>query len=452
MNRALILSLGLGAALTGYLGCGSDDDRGSKQKGNKSQAGIGEKEDADGDEEEKKDSGKNDDDGPNDKGSSDDELPDNNKPKKPEKPGSKGGGLLYTYIWIANSSEGTISKINTRTMKEEGRYQTRPTKDGDPSRTSVGIAGDVVVANRAGGITKVWADPKDCVDKNKDGKIQTSTGKDSVLAWGEDECVAWHTPMEFGSQRVAAWTYEEDGAGADGGKKKITEKVWITGTNPDDPNIHVHILDGKTGEVLDSVETPATTEAGAFPYGAYGGAVDRENNLWFSGVGGGKLYRVSYKDLTVTQWDKPVPSYGITVDPKGRPWICGQGTARFNPKDESWDTVKYPAGRHSVHGGCMVDGKGRLWYDVMEGLKSTVTAIHIDSLEVVKTIKLPEHPHGISIDFDGNVWGVGQYSSNAYRVNPESEKIDVFDQLVNAYTYSDMTGFALGAVNDPPPI
>lgn len=380
------------------------------------------------------------------------ELPGGKNPGT--KPGGDGsGGLLYTYIWIANSVEGTISKINTRTMVEEGRYLTRPDRLGSPSRTSVGISGDVVVANRGGGVTKFFADKKDCVDRNGDGTIQTSTGKDNVLKWGEEECMAWYTPMTYGSQRVVAWTYDKQGPGADGGKSKIEERVWVTGIHEPDPRIHIHLLNGDTGEIIDSAETIEVPAP--FPYGAYGGAVDGNNDLWFSNghAAVGKLVRVSYKDLTVKTWDRPFQSYGITVDPKGRPWICGVSIARFDPAQEKWDAVKLPFGRQSALGGCMVDGKKRLWLDVSTTTAApTVTGINIDTMEIEKTVVVPEHPHGISIDFDGNVWGVGLSSNHAFRVNPDTDKIDVYRGLNLAYTYSDMTGFALGSVQDVPPI
>src|SRR5207245_8257674 len=59
---------------------------------------------------------------------------------------------LPPIIWVANTGEGTISKIDTRTLKELARYRTGPTTTPgtpDPSRTTVGMAGDVVVATRA---------------------------------------------------------------------------------------------------------------------------------------------------------------------------------------------------------------------------------------------------------------------------------------------------------------
>ena len=97
------------------------------------------------------------------------------------------GDFEFSYIWVANAPESTISKINTRTMQEVGRYLTRADSDGNPSRTSVNLSGDVAVANRNGGVAKFYAQSEHCEDKNGDGSIQTSTGKDNVLAWDEEE-------------------------------------------------------------------------------------------------------------------------------------------------------------------------------------------------------------------------------------------------------------------------
>ncbi|MEX1363720.1 MAG: hypothetical protein AB1Z98_11370, partial [Nannocystaceae bacterium] len=102
--------------------------------------------------------------------------------------GSPGGGFdgcgcELAYIWVANSAEGTVSKINTSTMVEEGRYLTRPDGNGDPSRTSVNLAGDVAVANRFGGLVKFRADASTCVEHNGMPGIQTSSGPTDVLPW-----------------------------------------------------------------------------------------------------------------------------------------------------------------------------------------------------------------------------------------------------------------------------
>jgi hypothetical protein len=135
-------------------------------------------------------------------------------------PGDDGDGLgdhrsshrlLVHHRWIANSVDPapapclTISKIDTQTLKEEGRYIVRPDQGGSPSRTSVNLTGDVAVANRSGGVAKVYAREESCVESNGMPGIQTS--KDAnFLPWGVEECVAWYTPMNYVSQRPVAWT------------------------------------------------------------------------------------------------------------------------------------------------------------------------------------------------------------------------------------------------------
>ena len=62
----------------------------------------------------------------------------------------QGGGFGETlsYIWISNSTQNTVSKINTKTAIEEARYYV---EGGSPSRTSVNP--NPVAASRAGSIS-----------------------------------------------------------------------------------------------------------------------------------------------------------------------------------------------------------------------------------------------------------------------------------------------------------
>ena len=93
-------------------------------------------------------------------------------------------GDLLSYIWIANSGQGTVSKIETKTGIEVGRYQVQ---GGNPSRTSVNLLGDVAVSSRdPGGVTKIAARLDSCIDKNNDGAITTSNGPNNVLPLGQD--------------------------------------------------------------------------------------------------------------------------------------------------------------------------------------------------------------------------------------------------------------------------
>ena len=121
--------------------------------------------------------------------------------------GAGGGGgdePEFSYLWAANSSQGTISKIDTKTVTEVGRFMTRPDSNGSPSRTSVSLSGHVAVANRSGGVTKFYADEQFCVESNGMPGIQTSANN-VALPWDQEECRAWYTPMQYASQRPVAW-------------------------------------------------------------------------------------------------------------------------------------------------------------------------------------------------------------------------------------------------------
>jgi hypothetical protein len=364
-------------------------------------------------------------------------------------------------IWIANSNEGTVSKISTVTMEELGRYITRPDSMGSPSRTSVSLNGDVAVANREGGVVKIYNDTEDCANSNGEPGIQTSTGADDVLDWGDEECVAWYVPMTYGSQRAIAWTR---GEGDPEGGEVTNEKIWVTGDNEADAGVDVKLLNGDDGTIEQELTIVLDAEGQGWPYRAYGGAVDRDSNFWFTSLGElGSIVRVNIEDMTVEQWPKDHQSYGITVDSKGRPWTCEVFAARFDPETGTWTKGdawewEFPGLYDIDMGGCMVDGENRLWVSAITDFGSTygVAAIDGETLQPIKVIEIPDHAHGISIDFQGNVWGVARADigpsdgTEAYKIDPEAGTYEVFSGLNGAYTYSDMTGFALSSTVNPP--
>ncbi|MCX4241539.1 Vgb family protein [Paraliomyxa miuraensis] len=338
--------------------------------------------------------------------------------------GGGGGAPDFSYIWIANSNSGSISKVDTQTLIEEGRYVVRPDSNGNPSRTSVNLNGDVAVANRSGGVTKIYAIPERC-----DNPANTSTGAGDVKAW-PDGCIAWHTPFAYASQRPVQWT---QGTFNTGTCRYEDTKVWTSGANG---SIDVVLMDGETGVVEATVPIP-----GVNPnfYGIYGGAVDSDGNFWGSQLSQGYLVRVRLSDLSVSTWPMATSGYGMTVDSLGQVWTCSSNVGRFDPITETWQTA-YAGGS----GGCMEDGMGTLWL-----ANDPMVGVDINTMAVVQTIDLPSYVHGISIDFQGNVWGPAIYNNEAYRVNPVTGQIDTVTGFNLPYTYSDMTGFALSNVGNP---
>jgi hypothetical protein len=343
--------------------------------------------------------------------------------------GGNGAGVELSYIWIANSSQGTISKIDTQTIVEEGRYYAKPS-GGDPSRTSVNLNGDVAVANRNGGVAKFWANPMDCQENNGVPGIQTSTGAGDILPWGQDECLAWYTELTCSSNRPVAWTrgtFDDNTCGY------TNAKVWTACNN------NVHLLDGETGLVEDTIVVPGS------PF-VYGGAADADGNFWGLDTSGRILFRVDFESRDLQSWPLPASGgYGITVDPAGRPWVCGGGgVSRFNLATADWSST----GTGGI-GGRMTDGADLIWHSVYPS--GTLRAFNIDTLNVDQELTLPAYVHGVSVDFYGYVWGVGFASNNAYRADPTTGDVQTYSGLTGAYTYSDMTGFALNSAGGGAP-
>lgn len=324
-------------------------------------------------------------------------------------------GTTSPIIWVANSTEGTVSKIDTRTMKELARYRTGPGSP-DPSRTTVSLNGDVVVVNRGGAsATKIAANPLECTGPGGG----TSTGATDVRAWGDDKCVLWNTAFDGGSLgRAAAFDAEK---GVDG---ELSTNVWVGLWSKS----QMLKLDSKTGKILATVNVA--------PLKPYGAAIDANHKVWVWGGG------VGYIDATTNEFKQianPPCAYGIAVDPKGRVWTSGSNcVARYTPSASAWESV-------SVEGfnrGLAVDAKGSVW------VASTSMGVHqidMEKLTVVKSIPLGTSKNfvGMAIDFDGMVWSINQAGSEAYKIDPAT--YDVTKVLVGKgpYTYSDMTGFQL---------
>ncbi|MGH1347449.1 MAG: hypothetical protein ACRBN8_38170 [Nannocystales bacterium] len=372
-----------------------------------------------------------------------------------------GGGTTndddaYSIIWIANSPEGTVSKIDTRTETELARYLSGPAPGGtdDPSRTSVNLSGDVAVTNRSGSVTKIASVPENCVDSNANGVIDTSSGADDVKAWGEDECVLWHLPLggdgnNTHGPRPTAW---DGGAGASGGNcAGPDENLWVGFWDAVGNNGEFRRIDGKTGVIVDSVSVPLWNSGGT-DYGPYGGAVDGDGNLWAIGLWE-NLIRIDAQTLEVQRWSVPegAEPYGIAIDAQGRPWTAGWSgmITRFDPATAQFETIVTSNGRRMR--GLQVDRDGTVW--IAANNPCGAISVDVDSMAIIdENIALPEcvGPVGVSIDVDGSVWLPDREGNKAYKLNPTTLQSTTITGLVGPYTYSDMTGAGLGLVVDPP--
>lgn len=362
---------------------------------------------------------------------------------------NKGGGkvdeIKSHFIWIANSAENTVSRLDTDTGWEVARYEVCI----DPSRTSVDNNGNVWVGCRGDGhVVKIALDEIDCKDKNGNGVIETSKDIDGdhkislnnpqeILPMNKDECVI---------VKVAPYGFQSTPRGVAADK---TGDVWVGFWN----EMKVAKLDKDTGLVKAEIAIPAN------PYGL---ALDQTGDVWVSGRGGNLLVRINTKKqpLEFQSFAPPFPCvqlYGIAVDPNGNIWLGNSDCPYvlvFLPNSEIWKKVEIDISKGYTRG-VAVSKKGIVYFAHNSfgcgGKGSSVTLVSADTFTMIDNFSLGEAPQrgpvGVALDMMGRLWTVNQCTATATCLDAETgEIIGEYPVGNGPYTYSDMTGYALKTV------
>lgn len=365
----------------------------------------------------------------------------------------------FSYAWIANDGDATVSKFNTSTGVEEGRFRTGlvGVTANRPSRTAVDRHGDVYIANRAfgeqGSVTKIAGVLDDCVDRNADTVIQTSTGGDDVLSYDADECVLWTVPLSGNDAIPRSLAIDTGDVDAPDGYP------WIGTFNDREAGStrtgRAFKLSPVDGSVLVSV---------ALPIQPYGAITDDSQRVWFTAWGENALVSVSTTDGSVgTAVPKDEPfgcdqTYGIAVDDNGRIWTGGwscECAYRYDPDDDSWTTIDL-RGRGNTRG-VTPDGEGNVWiaHSTRPGAITRVPidlpgpVIATDATELVSLEGDADGTVGVGADFERHLWIVNRDSSTVTRMNLGDRTQVQYDTGLTPYTYSDFTGFQLSRTVTP---
>lgn len=413
------------------------------------------------------------------------------------------------FIWIANTTEGSVSRYSTMPpFNEVGRYFVGAAigagafnQGNDPSRTSVNAAGDAFVGNRHGNeLTRISVLGNDCPDTNGDGAvtsssdlngdglISTALADGEMMAWGEDDCILWHTELDaaFAGEVHVRAVAAQDVEGPDG---ELQEYVWVGGYDTS----RAAKIDAETGNVIFATASPTPT---------YGFALDGMGRLWVSGRGATRLGMIdttrcvdqascdaaeicvaptiddtSCDGAIKASWPLAHRPYGVTVDFNQRVWIGGDTSApgarnyiphytRFDPAavgtrsvtvnlstatDVSGATVDFD---HVVNG-IAADAEGFVWgAGFMGGM------IRIDADDPTQFYGVPGsgsasmRVKGMAIDAEGKIWGVTMNDQSVV-VTPGPGLMDnavetgVASAARGSYTYSDMTGLQLRLATNP---
>ncbi|MDH5676446.1 MAG: MopE-related protein [Myxococcales bacterium] len=394
--------------------------------------------------------------------------------------------------WIANYVDGKVTKIDTRSGAQLARYDSVLLGDDNhaeppdalcdregftendggncPSRTAVDFQGAVYVANRAfgrhGTVTKIAGFPDDCVDKNGDGRIQTSSDQngngeierhvDGEFLGQDDECLLWTVDVGGDNSVPRALAVAPDGG------------VWV-GLNESARVVELDPADGS--------ERRSISLGGFRPYGA---ALDTQGRVWLTEALTGQIVSIDTESGQASSArSAPSPeagcpsSYGIAVDSEDRVWIAGftcPYAFGYDPATKEWTTVALPDG--GVTRGIAADDRGRIFVaashswliidasSVFNFIESSdpITRLSVfdaDGGGNLRTFGLSDDPLpgrgaiGVGLDSEGRAWLVNKDSSSATRVDVDSGEVSHFGAGDLPYTYSDFTGFALRRIVAP---
>jgi streptogramin lyase len=337
------------------------------------------------------------------------------------------------FIWIPNSNEGTISKVDTKTGKELGRYRTGPNTSGSPSRTTVDQQGNCWVGNRnTGTVVKVGLlEAGQCVDRNKNGKIETSESG-SPLPWGQDECVLYEVVLKKGSE--GTYTPGENHGKYDGspGPRGIAidakNNLWA-GTYG---TYRYYYVDGATGKILRNVDLSAERHS---PYGA---VVDANGILWSSDINRSAVLRLDPANDSKKMISLGQGAYGVGLDKNNHLFVAGWCTNRLARVNTTTGQVEWSKDGESCIRGVAVTNDGDVW--TANSAANTVTRWSNDGVRKA-SIGGFNHPTGVAADAEGKVWVVNYGDAGVGRINPATNKVDLSVQIASGhYGYSDMTG------------
>lgn len=359
----------------------------------------------------------------------------------------------FPSIWVALSDRGTIARVDTRTGEIVGEYLTAPEGiSRNPSRTTVGLDGSAWAGNRNSGylVHVGLADGNQCIDRNGDGVITTSSGYGDVLPWPSggveeavDECILHLVKPKGGDARHVS--INPDG------------NLWVAsiyGFGGEDRVFS--LINGRSGAIIE--------EQGPFDCGGYGGLVDGNGVVW-SASSGSQLLRWDPAEPTSASNPVclPIVNYGLALAPDGHVWVSqfsGGLVHKVAPDGTLIGTFAHGA---SLAQGLAVAPNGDVWVSSSLSCSSNCVVSRLASdgtlLGMVPT-PTGSGSTGIAVDAAGKVWAAAINSSTAVRIDPAAGAVGAVDLTVEfpatdgrpaggPYNYSDMTGSVLLGATAP---
>lgn len=370
-----------------------------------------------------------------------------------------GAQATLPFIWIPNSDNATVSKVDVRTGRELARYRVAPVTYANPSRTTVDQYGNCWVANRqsAAAVKIGLFEAGQYEDRNHNGVIDTSRDLNSdgsitgaeELPWGQDECVLRELiliPGNLGTYVPGTYTgsYANDywNPGPRGVAIDEQNNLWIGAYG----SMKYYYVHGLSGTLLRTVDV---APLGHHPYGA---VIDANGILWsasWTDAGGdGNLLRLDPRTEAIGEIDLALPTYGMGLDTQGHlfvanMWNWGLSRIDVNTGTIDWEKTRGSTGTESATGVAVTED-GDVW--VASTGYGNVDRYSNDG--VLKASIPVGSPRGVAVDAEGYVWALNRSDQFIRRIDPRNNTVVLSKQLAGSshYGYSDMTGFLLNRI------
>jgi streptogramin lyase len=322
-------------------------------------------------------------------------------------------------LWVPNSDEGTVSKIDVGSAREVARYRTR---GANPIRAAVDRRGDVWVLDGSqlgqSRLTKLAGALERCADRNGDG-LRTSQRPDDVLPLGADECVLLDLPL--GAAGDDARSLALDGAPAPDSER--AGNVWVGLAAAQ----RLIALDGSSGAQIASVELPE--------FHAYAGAFDAWGVLWLLDRDGFIASVDSFQQpLAAKVREVPFGCYaleGFSLDAQGRLLLSGFGCESvlcYDPQRDRWQKTQV---------GSLLSPRGMLslpaasWVGYESGSIASVVSVPLGvgaTLSLASGDTTPYETIALASDTLGQLWAVSTQGGPAgrgvaTRVDPDTTHV-----------------------------
>lgn len=362
------------------------------------------------------------------------------------------------FLWVVNVNESTVSRWDATSRSEVARYRVGlPSGEcagacchnngcNMPSRVVVDGNGDAYVANRAfgmqGTVVKIAGDQAECVDRNGNGMIDTSSSA-TPMGWGEDECILWTANVGPVNAVLRSITTDRGDAARPNGY------IWVGSFE----RREMYRLDPNTGATLNTI---------AINLQPYGAVPTSDGKIWVSALDT-QIQSIDTTTLAVSPLvNIPWQVYGPTADANGRLWFTGCCWANFIV---GYDPATGATTRANLRGtssaGVTVDAEGNVWAGIHEGTtRSSLVRIPTSAFTpgtstlspgIIPAAQLtyfdgPANPNGdqptaVGVDRSGAVW-LASYTGNSrlLRLDPTAGTYEAFTGPNRTYSYSDFTG------------